>query len=200
DRRPTTRCARWCPPMIALVVTIPLAAFPVVLPVPMVAMVVAAAAGAAAARLWGISGRVGAVVFVAVMVASLVVAACSGAAPWPSRALSRVRARPVRLVVDALAAATIAGGVAATLASGSIARDLGVVTASLLETTVVIAAFAIHLWRFDPRRRARELALLLTIGVVGVVVAPELAPLVAAIGALAAARCARVAPMASSSS
>jgi hypothetical protein len=103
-------------------------------------------------------------------------------------------------VVDALAAATIAGGVAAALASGSIARDLGVVTASLLETTVVIATFAIHLWRFDPRRRARELALLLTIGVVGVAVAPELAPLVAAIGALAAARCARVAPMASSSS
>jgi hypothetical protein len=223
DRRPTTTRARWCPPLLALVVTIPLAAFPVGLPTPTVAMVAAASVGAvtlallvaarvmtrmaavwslpviflaaAAARLWGLTGRFGAVVLVAVMVAALAVAACSGAPPWPSRALSRLRARPVRLVADALAAGAIVGAVAATLAGGTTAADLGVVTAALLEATALIAIFAVHLWRFDPRRRARELALLLTIGVVGVAFVPELAPLVAVFGAMIAARLARVAPV-----
>jgi hypothetical protein len=149
---------------------------------------------AVAARLWGLSGRFGSVVFVAVVAAALVLATCSGAPPWPSRALTRVRARPVRLAVDALAAAAIVCAVATTLTSGTTASDLGVVTATLLEMTVVIGGFAVHLWRFDPRRRARELALLLTVGAIGVVVVPGLAPLVAAFGALVAARVARATP------
>jgi hypothetical protein len=222
DRRPTTTRARWFPPLLALVVTIPWAAFTVGLPGPTVAIVVAAGAGAVtfvllvaarviggvtagwslpvvlmsavAARLWGLSGRFGSVVFVAVVAAALVLASCSGAPPWPSRALTRVRARPVRLAVDALATAAIVCAVATTLTSGTTAADLGVVTATLLEMTVVIAAFAVHLWRFDPRRRARELALLLTVGAIGVVVVPGLAPLVAAFGALVAARVARATP------
>jgi hypothetical protein len=222
DRRPTTIRARWCPPMLALLVTAAWAAFPVGLPMPTVAMLVAAGAGAvalfvlsgrrgrvaaawslpviflgaAAAQLWSITGRAGAAVFAAVLVSGLLLAASGGPPPGSSRALAQVPTRPVRRAIDVLALAVIACAVASTLTSGTTATDLGIVTAALLEATVVTATFAVHLWRFAPRRRARELATLLVVGVVGVVLVPEIAPLGAVFGAIVLTRMGSVAPTA----
>jgi hypothetical protein len=222
DRAPATRFTRWCPPLVALVATIPLAAFPFGVRVPTFAIVLAALVGslalvmilrvsgsgrdvagwsmpvvlltAGAARLWGLEGRFGAPVFVALVVVALVFAAHFGPPPWPSRVLSRVSTRPSRLGVDLLLAGTIACAVAATCIGGSVGSGLAVAAATALEASVVAAAFAVRMWRFRPRRRAVDVALLATIGVLGVLVVPELAPLAAVIGALAAAWLTRVSP------
>jgi hypothetical protein len=220
DRRPGSIRARWLPPMLALVAVVPLAAFPVRLSTPTTAMLVAAGAGAVAlfalcgrkgcavaiwslpvvllaacsAQLWSITGRLGAVVFAAVVVTVLLFAALGGPPPWSSRVLARVPTRSVRPVVDVLAVAVVVCAVAATITTGAVATDLGVVTTALLEATVVVATFTVNLWRFDPRRRARDLAVLLVVGVVGIVLVPGVAPLVAVIGAVGATRLAWAAP------
>ncbi len=69
--------------------------------------------------------------------------------------------------------------------------DLAVATATA-EASVVTAAPAQWLWRFA-RRRAVDITLLVTVGILGVVLVPELAPLAAAVGVLVTARLARVA-------
>ena len=225
DRRPGRpgRCTG-PPPLLAVVATVPLAAFPVGLSTPTVAVLVAAGIGAVvlalvtagratmwwnlpvvllaapAARLWAITGRAGAVVFVAVLSAALVLAVRFGPAPWPSRLLVRVRARPSTLAVWMLGGLALACSVAAVVVTGSARRDLAVLTVVALEAMVVVGAFAVRLWRFAPRRRVRELVLLLAVGVaalVGVLPLADwgslLAPCATAIGAAVAAHLAGVA-------
>ncbi len=214
DRRPRSLRDRWLPPLLALVVTVPLAAFPVGLPVPTVAVVVAAATGAltlaalglrawwwtlpvvfltaAAARLGASTGRCGVVVAIAAVLTALVVAARFGPPPWPSRLLVRVRTEPGPVLVDALAVVTIVGAIGATLTHGTLRRDLALSTTVALEAAVVVAAFAVHLWRFVPRLRVRDLTTLLVVGVAGLVLVPELVPLAAVVGAVIADRVARV--------
>jgi hypothetical protein len=153
------------------------------------------ALGAGAARLWALTDRFGALAFVAVVVSALVFAARVAPPPWPSRLLAHVRPRPVRLVVDALAAFTIVCAVAATFVGGSGGSDFAVVTAAALEASVVVAVFAVRMWRFAPRRRQVDVTLLMAIAVLGVIVVPELAPLAGTVGALVAAAVSRVAPV-----
>jgi hypothetical protein len=78
------------------------------------------------------------------------------------------------------------------MTTGGAHHDLALVTTTALEATVVVAAFAVHLWRFVPSRRALDLALLLGIAGAGLLVVPELAPLAAIAGALVAAQVGRV--------
>ena len=49
---------------------------------------------AAAARLWAITGRFGAVTAAAVVLAALLLATRFGPPPWPSRVLLRIPTRP----------------------------------------------------------------------------------------------------------
>jgi hypothetical protein len=206
DRRPTTTRARWLPPLLALCATGAIGAFSIGLPGPTVTIAVAAVTGllvlvalagptiavwtapavlvaAVAARGWAVCGRFGALAFVAAVVAALVVAATFGPPPWPSRLLAMVPTRPSPVVAAALGVVTTAGALSATLAAGAPHRHLAVVTAYSLEVAVAAGAFAVHFWRFRPRRRACELVALLVVGGTGVLVVTELAPVAAVVAA-----------------
>jgi hypothetical protein len=205
DRQPVTTRTQWAPALLALLVVVPLGALPIGLSVPTVAIVVAAAAGLAAlvalagpttavwtapvvlvaapaTRWWTVGGRFGTLAFVGAVVIALVAASTFGLPPWPSRLLTHIPTRRSWMVGAVLALVTVGCAIAATAADGSTQRHLGVVTAYALEATVAAAVFAVHLWRFRPRRRVLELTVLLVVGVAGVVVVPELAPIAAVAG------------------
>jgi hypothetical protein len=184
------------PPLLALAVVAPIAAFPQLLPFgvssPLGAVTLATVAGfgflvvvarpparaawitpvlvlaACLGRAWGILGRLGAPMFCIVMIAALFVAGAWGPLPWPSRLVgprsARARRAPRRVTLLGLGIGAVAIA-CVTVAMDGTPRVVGALTTTaLLEVEVAMAAFAVRIWRFAPRRRVADVVTLVVIG------------------------------------
>jgi hypothetical protein len=130
------------------------------------------AVAACAGRTWGMSGRWGPVVFSVLMLVDVATAAAFGPLPWASRLVgARVATMRVPLraiLVGAGAVATVAAGLV-TVTSGDTRLALALATTAIVEAAAAAAACAVRLWRFAPRRRATDLAVLAAVLVIALV-------------------------------
>jgi hypothetical protein len=131
-------------------------------------------ASAFAAGLWReAGGRLWALAYVGLAIATLAVIAAWGAPPWGSRFLgpwSRVhlerRRRPLAAAIGSCTVAVLVVGVAVPTRWTA----LSLLAASMGQGLLAIAAVAVRQWRFAPRRRAWEAALVLTLAPTSAVV------------------------------
>jgi hypothetical protein len=136
------------------------------------------AVSAALALLWRTAGWTFASGFALGLGAVLVGVAWSAAPPWPSRRLGRWAGtvpgnRRVAIVVAATA--SLGAAIAAVAAEHPDLRAVAVWTAVALgETAAAMALAVVRQWRFAPRRRARECAVLLSAAVAIALVYPPL--------------------------
>jgi hypothetical protein len=129
--------------------------------------VVAVAAPLAVA--WAVLGSpVGAAVFGVVLGIAMGSVAAWASPPWTSRWLARLgEHRSGRRVVLSVVAILAAGGAIAAVALTETGRDrtaLLMVVLAAAQADVAMAAAAVRQWRFAPRRRARDAALLVVAG------------------------------------
>jgi len=122
------------------------------------------ACAACAAGGWATVGRVGAVGFCAGIGAGIAIAGAWGPVPWTSRVLVPrlsprfLRHRRAALVVGALGAVGAAWSAAG--ATGDTRTGWALTAAALLEAVLAMAALAVRLWRFSPRRRMVDVVVL----------------------------------------
>ncbi len=124
------------------------------------------ACAASAAGVWATIGRVGALGFCAGVGAAVAIAGAWGPVPWTSRVLvprlsRRILAhRRTALLVGALGA--VGASWCAIRAGGDARTGWALAGVALLEAVEAMAALAVRLWRFAPRRRTVDVLVLTT--------------------------------------
>jgi hypothetical protein len=122
------------------------------------------ACAACAAGGWATVGRVGALGFCAGIGAGIAIAGAWGPVPWTSRVLVPrlsprfLRHRRAALVIGALGA--VGAAWSAVGAAGDARTGWALTAAALLEAVLAMAALAVRLWRFSPRRRMVDVLVL----------------------------------------
>jgi len=130
------------------------------------------AIAACAARAWGMSGRFGPLLFTAVMFAAAACAAAFGPLPWASRLVGPRLARthaPLRAITVGVGAIAIVGATFAVATAGTTRIACALAAVAALEVAVAGATAAVRMWRFAPRRRVVDLALLTAAGLLALV-------------------------------
>jgi len=131
-------------------------------------------ASAFAAGVWReVGGRLGTLAYVSIAIATLAVVAAWGAPPWGSRFIGRWSRthleRSRRRLVVAIWSFTVALLVVGVAAPARWTA-LSLLAASMCQGLLAIAAVAVRQWRFAPRRRAWEAALVITLAATSAVV------------------------------
>jgi hypothetical protein len=151
------------------------------------------AVAACAGRAWGMEGRLGTLAFCCAMTPALLLAATWGPPPWPSRFVGPWSGRCAHPHHRAtlLVVATVAVGLAVVTADldGTARTATALATTTTLEAGVVIAAFAVRMWRFNPRRRVGDIATLVIVGVAALTIYLPLALVHNRVAVLVAALC-----------
>jgi hypothetical protein len=127
------------------------------------------AVSAALAVAWGALGaRAGSLLFAVALGGALTAVVWWGAPPWTSRMLARViagaRGRRCALAASAIAACATAVVAVAATGTGETRTALVMLALAVAESVVAMAAVAVRQWRFVPRRRAFDGAVLVVIG------------------------------------